>query len=204
MMKKYFVLSLCAIVGICFAIGTSLFGSQAVAQAPRVPATPGQQVNLIDVSFANEAAQAGVGNIMLGQLALRRSNNQTVRNFAQAEIQEQQGISADLNRIAPRIGVTLPTTPAARFQAIMSRLSQLSGTQFDTAYLDEGGVNAHLEVAALFQRETAFGRNPELVSVANRSLPTINQHFTIASQATNYRFAQVPRRYNDGQSTSSQ
>jgi putative membrane protein len=154
------------------------------------------------VAFVNEAAQSGLGNIMLGELALQKSKNQAVQQFAQAEIKEQQDVKANLTRIAPQIGVTLPTAPSAKFQAAMARLSQLSGTQFDNAYLDEGGVNAHLEVAALFQREAAFGRNPDLINVVNNGLPIINQHFTTASGLTKYQFARVARRYNEVQNTS--
>lgn len=204
-LKKVLVLSLCAIVGLFFAFGNSLFFSHATAQTqtPRIPATPKQQATAIDVAFVNTAAEAGQANIMLGQLALQKSQNQSVRNFAQAEIQEQQGVKANLTQIAPKIGIsTLPSTPGSKFQAAMARLSQLSGTQFDNAYLDEGGVNAHLENAALFQREAAFGQNPDLVKLATGSLPTIRLHFSTASRLTNYQFAQVARRYNTAQNTS--
>ncbi|GAP93766.1 DUF4142 domain-containing protein [Leptolyngbya sp. NIES-2104] len=195
MFRKYFIVAISAIVGLCFAIGGSFF-SQVNAQTPRVPAVPAQQANAVDLAFVNEAAQFGEANIMLGQLALQRSQNQSVRQFAQAEVAEQQNNKQQLTRIAPQLRVTLPTVPGPKYQALMQRFRQLSGTQFDNAYLDEG-VNAHLEAASLFQREAAFGRNPSLISLVNQGLPIINRHFTIASQLTNYRFAQVPRRYNE-------
>lgn len=198
MLKKYFIVAISAIVGLCFAIGGSFF-SQVDAQTPRVPTVPGAQANAVDIAFVDAAGQAGLANIMLGELALRKSNNQSVRQFAQAEIQEQQNVKQQLTRIAPQIRATLPTAPGPKYQAIMARMQQLSGTEFDNAYLDEGGVNAHLENASVFQREAAFGRNPELLAVVNQGLPIINRHFTTASQLTNYRFAQVSRRYNEAQ-----
>lgn len=197
MFRKYFMVAIAAIAGLCFAIGGSFF-SQVNAQTPRVPSVPNAQANAVDLAFVPEAAQFGLANIMLGQEALRKSQNQSVRQFAQAEIAEQQSNAQQLKRIAPQLRVTLPTTPGPKYQAIMQRFSQLSGTQFDNAYLDEG-VNAHLEAASLFQREAAFGRNPSLISLVNQGLPIINRHFTTASQLTNYRFAQVPRRYNEAQ-----
>ncbi len=205
MMKRLLVVSMSIAVGLFLALGSSFFSHSAVnAQTPRVPSvTSARQTNAIDVAFLNEAAQAGLGNIMLGELALRKSNNQQVRQFAQAEIAEQQQNKASFTQIAPRIGATLPTTPGPKFQAIMTRMNQLSGTQFNNAYLDEGGVNAHLESAALFQREAAFGRNPDLIAVANRGIPVITRHFATASGLTNYRqVAEVVRRYNEGQATS--
>ncbi len=198
MLRKYFIVAISAIVGLCFAIGGSFF-TQVNAQTPRVPAVPRAQANAVDIAFVDAAGQAGLANIMLGEMALKKSNNQAVRQFAQAEIQEQQNVKQQLTRIAPRIRATLPSAPGPKYQAIMSRFMQLSGTEFDNAYLDEGGVNAHLENASVFQREAAFGRNPDLLAVVNQGLPIINQHFTTASRLTNYRFAQVPRRYNEAQ-----
>jgi putative membrane protein len=93
------------------------------------------------------------------------------------------------------LGVRLPTSVPTKYQVAASSLSQLSGQAFDSAFLDEGGVNSHLEAASVFQREAAFGNNPDLLAVANRGLNIIGQHFALASQLTDYRFAQVPRRY---------
>ena len=197
MFRRYFIVAISAIAGLCFAIGGSFF-SQVAAQTPRVSPIPASQANSVDLAFVNEAAQFGLANIMLGETALKKSNNQSVRQFAQAEIAEQQNNKQQLSQIAPRLRITLPTAPGAKYQAIMQRFSQLSGAQFDSAYLDEG-VNAHLEAASLFQREAAFGRNSSLLALANQGLPIINRHFTTASQLTNYRFAQVPRRYNEAQ-----
>ncbi|MBW4524135.1 MAG: DUF4142 domain-containing protein [Phormidium tanganyikae FI6-MK23] len=197
-MRKYFIVAISAIVGLCFAIGGSFF-SQVNAQTPRVLPTPVGQANAVDLAFVQAAGEAGRANLMLSQLALQRSQNQAVRQFAQAEAQEQQNVIRQLTQIAPGIRANVPQVPGPKYQALMTRMQQLSGTQFDTAFLDEGGVNAHLENAAVYQREAAFGRNPSLLGLVNQSLPIINQHFTTASQLTNYRFAQVPRRYNEAQ-----
>lgn len=224
MSKKFLVLSLSIVMGLFLALGSSflptLGGVNAQTRVPTVtPRQPqntqpqntqpqnrqpqniqpqaNRQANLIDIAFLNEASQAGLGYIQLSQLALRKSNNAQIRQFAQAEIQEQQQNAADFRRISSQLRVSLPTTIPARYQAALSRLSQLSGTQFDNAFLDEGGINSHLEAASVFQREAAFGQNPDLLAVANRGLNIINQHFTTASQLTNYRFAQVPRRYGE-------
>lgn len=165
------------------------------------PATPtaspsSTALSELDRQFVRTAAEAGLANIAMGQLALQRTNNAEVRQFAQAEIAEQQQIKQNLTRLVPRMGVALPTAPGPKYQALMSQLSQLSGEQFNQAYMNEAGVNAHLENAATFQREAQFGRYPDLVNLATAALPTIQQHFTIASQATNYQFARVAQRFN--------
>jgi putative membrane protein len=198
MMKRLLTIITLFIVGLLFTWGFSIFhpnNSFVVAQTK--PMNQTSQMNEIDQMFMKEASQGGLGNIMLGELALKKSNNSQVKAFANAEIQEQQQVKSNLMRIAPQAGMTLPTTPAPKFQAAMNRLSQLDGERFDQAYMAEGGVNAHLENAALFQREAAFGQNPDLVSLTNGGLPIIRQHFNTASAATNYQFAQVPQTFNN-------
>ena len=167
------------------------------AQTNRTTPTPNTQLNEIDRQYITDAGQAGIGNIALGQLALERSTNPQVKQFATAEIQEQTQVKNDLTRIGSRLGVTPPTAPAPKFQAALARLSQLQGDRFEQAYMDEGGINAHLENAAVFQREAAFGQNPDLIALANRGLPTIRKHFNTASAMTKYQFGQVARRYNN-------
>ncbi|MDX2229807.1 MAG: DUF4142 domain-containing protein [Leptolyngbyaceae cyanobacterium bins.349] len=163
---------------------------------PVVVSPTNSQLNEIDRAYMMTAAEAGIANIQMGQLALQRATSSQVKQFAQAEINEQQAVSTELKRIAPQVQVSLPTAPSPKYQAALRQLSRLSGQQFDQAYLSEGGVNAHLENAATFQREAAFGQNPDLVRLANSGLPIINQHFAAASSLTNYRFAQVPQRFN--------
>lgn len=199
MIKRVLVTIALIVVGLFISLGYSAIlpanHSVNAQTTPKAPASS-TQLNAIDRAFINDAAQAGIGNIQLGQLALQRATDSRVKQFAQAEIEEQTQVKNDLTRIAPPLGVTPPTTPAPRFQAALARLSQLSGEDFDQAYMDEGGINAHLENAATFQREAAFGENPALIALVNKGLPIIQRHFSTASTLTNYKFAQVTRRYN--------
>lgn len=193
-------------VGLFVTLGYSAVfpeNNSVTAQTNQMAPASSTKLNAIDKQFIIDAGQAGVGNTNLSQLALQRSNDPQVKQFAQAEIQEQTQLKNDLARIAPKLGVTPPKAPAAKHETALARLSQLSGENFNQAYMDEGGVNAHLENAAVFQREAAFGQNPDLVAVANKGLPIIQKHFTTASTVTDYKFGQVARNYNNQSNTSS-
>ena len=202
-MKKFFVAIVCAAIGLFLSMGYSVV-AQTRPVAPVAPSTPSMPMTSpmssammsVDRQFVMTAGEAGLANIAMGQMALQKSNNADVRQFAQAEIAEQQQVKQQLSQVAPRLGVTLPTAPGANYQALMTKLSQLSGTQFDRAYLYEGGVNAHLENASVFQREAQFGQVPDVISIANSGLPIIQRHFNTATGLTDYRFAQVTQRFN--------
>lgn len=198
-----------AISAIAFLVfGLFLFvGTSVIAQTNRPASSPNgaptsTQFNDIDRQYIQTAGEAAIANIQLSQLALRQATDNQVKEFAQAELNEQVNVRTQLSTIAPRAGVQIPSAPGPKYQASFKRLSQLTGDRFNQAYMSEGGINAHLENAAVYQREAAFGQNPDLVRVANTGLPIINQHFTTASELTNYRFAQVPQRFNNTSATS--
>lgn len=205
MFKKIAVAIAMVVFGFSVAFGSSVLAQTRTQPTTPSPSTPGgsrTSISDIDRQYMVNAAEAGLANIQMGQLALRRSDNSRVEQFAQAEIAEQQTVARELRRLAPQAGVTLPTAPGPKYQAALRQLSEVPEQQFDSAYLNEGGINAHLEAAALYQREAAFGQNPDLVRLASGGLNTINQHFTTASSLTNYRFAQVPQRFNEAATTS--
>ncbi|RUT07961.1 hypothetical protein DSM106972_022210 [Dulcicalothrix desertica PCC 7102] len=171
-------------------IGTALPGNNFVnAQTNRTAPARNNQLNAIDRQYVQDAGQASLAGISLGRLALQRSNNTAVKQFAQAEINEQVDVRNNLNRIAPKLGVTVPITPNAKNQALSARMSQLRGENFDKAFFQEAGINAHLENTAIYQREATFGQNQDLIGVANKGLPIISNHFNTASRLTNYRVA---------------
>ena len=71
------------------------------------PASSNQR-NAIDRQYVQDAGQLSLAGISLGRLALQRSTNAAVKQFAQAKINEQLDVRNNLSRIAPKLGVTTP------------------------------------------------------------------------------------------------
>lgn len=199
MLKRIVIAIACVTVGLLMSIGYGAVAQTRPAAPTSTPASspaPSSRLAPVDQAFMQMAGEAAVANISLSQLALQRGTSAEVKQFAQAELNEQQQVRQDLSRLAPRYGVNLPTTPNSLHQALAKKMSQLAGEQFDRAYLNEGGVNAHLENASVFQREAQFGETADVVAVANKGLPIIGQHFNTASRLTDYQFARVAQRFN--------
>jgi len=148
------------------------------------------QLSALDRQFVIDAAHGGMAEVQLGQLALERSRNPQVKQFARQMIQEHTRANERLMRLATRKGITPPTTPGPKYEAAMSRLMQLSGEAFDQAYMNEAGVNAHMESAAVYQRQAGLGQDPDLKAFAATILPRVQGHLEMASEMTGYRFAQ--------------
>lgn len=181
----------------------SALGYSAVAQTTRPAPSQNQsmpaqtqsgqqqrnQLSALDQQFVIDAAHGGMAEVQLGQLALERSRNPEVKQFARQMIQEHTRANERLMRLAAQKGITPPTT-LGKYQAAMERLMQLSGEAFDQAYMNEAGVNAHMESAAVYQRQAALGQDPDLKAFAATILPRVQGHLEMASEMTGYRFAQ--------------
>jgi putative membrane protein len=136
-------------------------------------------LNAADRQFMVKAAQSDMTEIQTSQLALKRSQNSQVRQFAQEMIQQHTQSSNKLKPLAARKGVTLPKTLGAENQALLTQLTKLSGTQFDQAYM-KGQTQAHTKTQATYQTVLQQGQDPEVKAFASQVLPVVTAHLRMA------------------------
>lgn len=63
----------------------------------------------------------------------------------------------------------------------MKKMSTMSGTDFDRAYM-ASQVRAHRDAVALFQKESKSGKDAELKSFAATTLPALQEHLKMATE----------------------
>lgn len=156
------------------------FEYTSVAQQNR-PATQQKQTTLsaLDRQFIIEAAQGGLAEVSLGQLATQRATNATVRQFGQRMVAEHTRANQELVRLAAQKGV-VPPQNLGKYTAVTQRLSQLSGDSFDRAYLNEAGINAHMESEVVYRRQVQLGQDRDLQAFAAKTLPVVQMHLQMA------------------------
>lgn len=157
-------------------------------QAPaRNSATPTAAITPLDREFFMMAVRSNNAEIQTSQLALQRSNNQTVREYAQRMIQEHTASNQQLSQLASQNGFTLPNDVDPLSQAIAQRLSEIPAAEFDQAYTG-AQATAHLRALALYQTQIQQGQEPTLIAFANQQLPVIADHYQVAArQSPTYR-----------------
>ena len=158
--------------------------------SPSSSSTPSRatQASSLDREFMTMAAHSDSFEIKSSQLALQKSSSPEVKQYAQKMIDEHTQSTNQLKQIAAQKGATLPSDPGAFNQAVLDQLTPLSGTEFDRAYL-EAQANGHMQAVAVFRTESGRGQDTALKQFAARLLPTIEQHYTMASQLTGQRSA---------------
>lgn len=133
-----------------------------------------------DNALMMEVAKGGMMQLEVSRLASGKTTNDAVRMLAQAEVDEQTGLSAKLGEIAAAKGVTLPTTPDADLQAMLTRMQGLSGADFDRVYVQESGVNGHQKLDGVMSKVKANASDRSLKDVAKAAHPLVKTHLKAA------------------------
>jgi putative membrane protein len=134
-----------------------------------------------DRTFMQKAAQGGMAEVELGQLAQENGQSQEVKDFGKRMVDDHSKAGDQLKQVASQEGVTLPNDLSAKDKATKQRLSQLHGEAFDKAYMNDM-VSDHREDVAEFKHESSSGRDPQVKEWATQTLPTLEGHLKMAEQ----------------------
>jgi putative membrane protein len=134
------------------------------AQSKPIPQRDFRTADLMGGAFAMQTSQ----------LALTRTGNPDIVNFANAEIAEQVQVASALGA-APG---SAPLRPD--HAALLQRLQATPSGPFDRMYV-QGQIRGHRELLALNNSYLRSGGNPSEQQVAQMSLPIIQRHLAILS-----------------------
>jgi putative membrane protein len=134
---------------------------------------------LTPADFVTTAASAGLFEVESSKLALQKSQDQTVKDFAQRMIDDHTKAADRLKAIATQKNIPVPTEMLPQHKAQLDMLKNLNGTAFDRAYHD-AQVRAHDEAVSLFDRASKSLSDNDLKSFASDTLPTLKDHDNMA------------------------
>ena len=147
-----------------------------MAQPALAQAVPQQ-----DQEFAQEAAEGGLMEVQLGQLAQQQAKDEQVAEFGQRMVQDHGQANKKLIAIAEQKAIQLPQELPHDAQQKFDEMQQLSGAEFDQAYMDEM-VKDHEKDIAAFEQQAQAGQDPELRAFAEEALPTLREHLELAKE----------------------
>ncbi len=133
------------------------------------------EMSAADKHFVMEAAQGGMAEVELGQLAQQKASNPEVKQFGERMVNDHTKANDQLKQVASSIRITLPTGLSAKDEALKEKLSNLSGEQFDKTYM-EHMVTDHTQDVAAFRHESADGQDAAVKNFASETLPTLESH----------------------------
>lgn len=125
-------------------------------------------------SFAKDAAQGGMAEVKMGQLAAKNAKDPEIRKFGQMMVTDHGKAGDELKALATKKNYQLPSDIGSH-QSTYDKLSKLTGADFDKQYVDEM-VSDHESDLKDFQRQADNGSDPDVKAFAAKVVPVIQKH----------------------------
>lgn len=156
-------------------ISTALTALPAMAQSNSANTAQNTQ------EFVTKAAVGGMFEIQSSQLALQKSQDQSIRAFAQKMIDDHTKADDQLKSVAK--GEKVPTSLDQQHEQMLKILQADTGSHF-TEQFKQMQVLAHQQTIDVFQSYAEHGGNRQIKQFAEQTLPTLKQHLQMAQHIT--------------------
>jgi putative membrane protein len=173
------------------ATSTSAAEAPTPSSQPSTPATPHQREvtdgskaktmkAVTPQSFASQAAIIGKAEIELGQIAMKNTQDEGVRKYAERMVKDHSAADKKLKAIATKENLQLPQSLDAEHQSLKTKLQGLKGADFDREYIN-AMAKGHDKAVALFESVSQQAQmSGELKQFAASTLPTLEEHKEMA------------------------
>jgi putative membrane protein len=111
----------------------------------------------------------------MGKLAADKGGSDAVKDFGNRMVKDHSKANDQLKDVAANLGVTVPDKVNAKEQAMIDKLSAMSGAAFDKAYAKEM-VNDHKKDIAEFETADKEVKNADLKKFIDDTVPVMKDH----------------------------
>lgn len=128
--------------------------------------------------FIATAIQGDNSEIMMGQLAEQKGSTDQVRTFGKTLVSDHTAAKQEKATVAQQLNVKPSDAPKPEAGSMKSKLSGLSGAEFDRAFAD-AMVDDHQKDIAEYQEQSTDKTGP-VGAIAGKQLPTLKKHLQMA------------------------
>jgi putative membrane protein len=170
----------------CLALAVPAYAQTGTQPAPKDQTGPSAATK----QFVEKVAISDMFEIQSNKLALDKSNDNAIQQFAKKMVDDHTKTSNELKLMAQGIkGMQLPAEMDAPHRQKLEKLQSADGPQFYRLYRAQQ-IEAHQNAVKLFTDYAKSGDASELTSWAQKTLPVLQQHLQHA-QALPQNSAQV-------------
>lgn len=128
-----------------------------------------------DADFAVEAANGGMMEVKMGELAQMNGSSADVKEFGKMMVDDHSKANEELKSLAMQKNIMLPTTLGNDMQEKYDEMAKKTGMEFDKDYVDMM-VDDHKKDIDAFKEEANDGKNADIKAFAAKILPTLEMH----------------------------
>jgi putative membrane protein len=134
-----------------------------------------------DKEFVLAAADGGMLEVMLGELAVKNATIPKFKEFAKMMIKDHTKVNGELKALAGKKQITIPSSLSTAKQQVYDSLAATSGEQFDMLYMNIM-IASHEETVGIFQTESSGGKDMDLKKWAGLKIPALKHHLGMAQK----------------------
>lgn len=131
-----------------------------------------------DEPFYQALAENGIAEVDAAHLALQKSSNAMVKDFATMMVTDHTLVNDRLKALAGSRRFRLPSSANATAQTVQSKLALLSGRTFDRFYIRDQ-ICVHEEMLDLINKEISSGKDARAQAFAQEILATVQTHLKL-------------------------
>ena len=182
---------------------TSVLMSQAqpIRSPQQTPSTPSAQDSapnagdvgqiMEDKMFLRKAAEGGIAEVKLGQLAAQKASSDDVKAFGQKMVDDHTKLNNQMAQVADSLGVMLPKSMNKEDQAEYDKLNGLTGNDFDTEYLSLMVKDHHKDLHE-FRIEAASRADQTLHDAVVQAETIIHDHTVMVDKLARAKGIPIP------------
>ena len=139
------------------------------------------KVTAEDTQFMKDAAQSGMAEIKMGELASSNAESQQVKALAQKLVTDHSKVNEELKQLATKKSVMLPDAVTEQQKTMLQHLSSLKGSEFDSAF-KQHAVENHQKSVDKFKATSEKAKDADIKAFAAKTLPALQLHLALAKQ----------------------
>lgn len=128
-----------------------------------------------DEAFLKKAAQGGLMEVRLGELAKSKGMQPGVKDFGAMLASDHGKANAELKSLAESKKVELPGQLDSKGEAMINRFEKLSGAEFDKEFV-EAMIKDHKKDVKEFEDVAKDSKDADVKAFAEKTLPTLRSH----------------------------
>lgn len=126
-------------------------------------------------NFSKDAYLDGMTEVGLGKIAMKNGGTQSVKDFGKMMVDDHTKIDNEIQDLAKKYMIDLPTTVNADQQKDIDKLSKETGKDFDKDYV-KMMVEGHKKAIATFKKEGDKITESDYKDFIMKTLPTLQKH----------------------------
>jgi len=166
--------ALAHLMTLCF-IGGVIAASSVVIQTTRAVGAQEESASAFELSYLYQAIEGQQAEVALGQMAVQKASSDEVKQFGARMMQDHLRTSEELGKLTTQEGIRETGELSMPHQRIQRMLSQLSGMDFDKAYM-AFMVRDHIKLIGDWEQRSPTLADPRVKHWIAGLLPVLKDH----------------------------